>query len=179
MTVSLIEALAGGDLRSIGNANEIATQTTSQPLFDDLFDLVFHKDRLIAMRAADAIEKITVTSPQYLKRHKNALLGLLLHGHNIEVKWHVALLVSRIKWTKTELKQAWDKLKEWALTTGESRIVRVNAIQALYNLLPQCNSLAPAELLQLVETVSRENIPSVKARLKRLYNSIKAKTTTV
>jgi hypothetical protein len=152
----------------------IVRETNTQQEFDDLFDLVFHKERIIAMRAADAVEKITANRPQFLKGHKNALLSLLLHAENIELKWHVALLVSRLKLTKPELKKTWEKLKFWALDKNESRIVRVNSIQALFDLLKQADSVAPAELLHIVDQVSKEDIPSVKARLKRLANAIKA-----
>lgn len=174
MTEQLVNLLSGADLRSIGNSNAVVKETNTQQAFDDLFDLVFHKERSIAMRAADAVEKITVKRPQFLKGHKNALLSLLLNAGDIEVKWHVALLVPRLKLTKTELKQCWERLKCWALDTNESRIVRVNAIQALFDLIKQANSVAPAELLVVIEQVSKENIPSVKARLKRLSNAIKA-----
>ena len=174
MTEQLVTLLSGGDLRSLGSTSQIVKETHSQQAFDDLFDLVFHKEAVIAMRASDAIDKISAKRPQFLKSHKNALLSLLLHAENIEIKWHVALLVSRLKLTKSELKLTWAKLKSWALDKNESRIVRVNSIQALFDLLKQANSVAPAELLHLVEQVSREDIPSVKARLKRLSNAIKA-----
>lgn len=173
MTDSITKQLSHGDLRSIGNANELIKQISTQQLFDDLFDLMFHKERVIAMRAADALEKISQRKPFLLRNHKNALVGLLLHAENMEVKWHVALMISRLKFSKRELEQVWFKLKAWALDTKESRIVRVNAIQAMYDLLPQCNSLAIPELLQVMETVAIENIPSIKARLKRLYVSLK------
>jgi hypothetical protein len=174
MTEQIIKMLSGEDLRSVGNSNAVVKETNTQQGFDDLFDLVFHKERVIAMRAADAIEKITVNRPQFLKGHKNALLSLLLNAEDIEIKWHVAMLVARLKLTRTELKKAWERLKFWALDKNESRIVRVNSIQALFDLLKQADSVAPADLLQIVDQVSKENIPSVKARLKRLTNAINA-----
>jgi len=164
---------ANGDRRSIGNSNQLVPTITTQLAFDDQFDLLFHKERTVAMRAADTIEKVTKNKPQFLRSHKNALVSLLLNADNIELKWHLALMIPRLNLTKTELKQCWERLKTWALDPNESRIVRVNAIQALFDLLPKHNRLAPAELLLVIETVSKENIPSVKARLKRLSNAIK------
>lgn len=63
--------LNGGDLRSIGQSNTVVTLIDSQNKFDELFKLLFHPDRKIVMRVADAIEKITLTHCQYLKAHKD------------------------------------------------------------------------------------------------------------
>jgi hypothetical protein len=52
-------ALTGGDLRSIGRSNEIVSSIKNQKEFDILFELLFSSDRILVMRAADAIEKVT------------------------------------------------------------------------------------------------------------------------
>jgi HEAT repeat protein len=173
MPASIFDLLNAGDLQSAGKTDVVVKQTNNQQSFDDLFDFMFHKERLIALRAADALEKISGTKPVFLRTHKQALLGLLLHAENIEVKWHVALMISRVNLSKTELNQVWEKLKTWALDKNESRIVRVNALQALNDLLPQNKQLAVPELLQVMENMFSEDIPSVKARVKRLYVNLK------
>lgn len=63
------ELLNGGDLRSIGKSNEVVTLITDQESFDNFF-LLFSNKRIVVMRAADVIEKITATSPKYLNKHK-------------------------------------------------------------------------------------------------------------
>lgn len=50
--------LEGGDLRSIGKANEIVDMIHNQADFDELFENLMATDRKIVMRAADAMEKI-------------------------------------------------------------------------------------------------------------------------
>lgn len=62
---TFIKNLSGGDLRSIGRADAIAKDVQTQHQFDELFEALFHNDRLIVMRAADAIEKITRGKPEY------------------------------------------------------------------------------------------------------------------
>lgn len=47
------EILQGGDLRSIGESNRIGSLIKNQEDFDELFELLFHTDRKVAMRAAD------------------------------------------------------------------------------------------------------------------------------
>lgn len=52
--------LAGGDRRSIGRANEIVELLQSQPcLLPQLIQEMWNSDPIVAMRAADAVEKFT------------------------------------------------------------------------------------------------------------------------
>jgi hypothetical protein len=45
------------------------------------------------MRAADAIEKITLQHPEYLVKYKDDLLELCYVAKHKELKWHLALLI--------------------------------------------------------------------------------------
>ncbi len=65
------------------------------------------------MRTADAIEKITVNDPGYLLHHKSDILNLCYTSKNIELKWHLALLVSRLSLTKKEIGTVWQTLTSW------------------------------------------------------------------
>lgn len=57
----LLERVAGGDRRSIGRSNEVVAAVLHEPsLFGVLFGGLWKSDPLIRMRAADALEKITV-----------------------------------------------------------------------------------------------------------------------
>ncbi len=67
----LIKYLDGGDLRTIVGANKVVSLIKTQSNFDKLFQYLFSNDRLIIMRTADAIEKITTKHPEYLTKHKN------------------------------------------------------------------------------------------------------------
>lgn len=159
--------LGGGDLRSLGKSNILIKRTYDPNRFDDLFKLLYHSDRRVAMRAADVIEKITRTDNRLLKKHGDDLLKLMEIAINKELKWHLALLMPRITLSEAELGKVWHMLVSWALDKSESRIVRVNALQGMYDLL-----LLDAELTQdfnlIVDTVALENIPSITARLKKL-----------
>ena len=161
------DILKGGDLRSIGQSNKVVSLIDNQQNFDELFQQLFHIDRKVVMRAADAIEKITVNNPGYLKPHKNVILKLCDTAKNIELKWHLALLASRLSLTKRELGRVWQILTSWATDRNESRIVRVNSIQGLFNLLTQHKELEQDFNLTLTE-IKRENIPSINARIRKL-----------
>lgn len=70
------EFLKGGDLRSIGKANEVSTMIEDQQDFDRLMECLKDSERKIRMRAADAIEKITLKKPEYLQPHKKFFIHL-------------------------------------------------------------------------------------------------------
>lgn len=161
------DILKGGDLRSIGKANQVVAQVSDQQTFDKLFKALDNTDRKVVMRAADAIEKITVKNPGYLQQHREKILALCEEAKHIELKWHLALLVSRLELTKNEVGWIWQILTNWTTDKKESKIVRVNSLQGLYNI-----SINHKELIQdfklILRKVERENIPSINARLRKL-----------
>jgi hypothetical protein len=164
------DILKGGDLRSIGRANEIVALVNDQTTFDELFKRLTNSDRIVVMRTADAIEKITLKKPDYLQKHKTELLNLCQSAEDIELKWHLALLVSRLTLTQKELGNTWDLLTKWATDRKESKIVRVNSIQGLFNLLQQNPELSQDFNLTLSE-IEKEEIASLNARIRKLQNA--------
>ena len=167
--MQLEKMLSGGDLRSIGQSNSVVAEIKTQNDFDKLFKFLFHSDRLIVMRAADAIEKITVNKPQYLSKHKKNILELCEVVIDKELKWHLALLLPRLQLNNKEPGKAWDTLTSWAKDKTNSRIVRVNSIQGLFELLNQQIDLTKDFKLTLLK-VEKENIPSINARIRSIKN---------
>jgi hypothetical protein len=119
------------------------------------------------MRAADAVEKVTLRRGNFLEPHKEQLLSLLKSAVNKELKWHVAQLVPRLPLTDEERDEVWKVLSYWAQNPNESKIVRVNSLQGLFDLSLQ----TPArkhDLLIVLDKLEHERIPSVQARTKKL-----------
>lgn len=162
--------LSGGDLRSIGKANEVASMVKTAKDFDKLFNGLYHPDRKVVMRTADAIEKISIDHPEFLQKHKTSLLGLCRQTAPIELKWHLAQLLARLTLSAKEQQEVWNLLTAWAADTKESRIVRVNAIQALYSLTPQKPSWWK-DFSQLLAEIRKENIASLNARIRKLLKA--------
>src|SRR6185369_7114070 len=94
--------LSGGDLRSIGNSNSVILKIKNQSDFDGLFKYLFHKDRIVVMRSADSIEKITINNPKYLTKHRKEIIGLCNVAKDKELKWHLALLLPRLNLESNE-----------------------------------------------------------------------------
>lgn len=159
--------LQGSDLRSIGKANQVVTRVKGQKDFDELFSLLSHPDRKVAMRAADAVEKITKTKASFLKKHKVTLLRLLDKASHIELKWHLALLLPRLQLNPSEVRAVWKQLVAWATDKTESKIVRVNSIEALHSFALN-DKKRRADLEQVLNEIVKENIPSLSARIRKL-----------
>jgi len=164
---NLIKYLKGGDLRSIAKANEVISLIKTQANFDKLFQYFYSKDRLIVMRTADAVEKITLQSPEYLKEHKKDIIKLIKSAIDKELKWHLALIAARLDLTIDELGIIWNKLTQWAKDKKESRIVRVNSIQALFDLTKRNRELK-RDFDLTIQEIEADNIPSINARLRKL-----------
>jgi hypothetical protein len=164
---SLLGLLRGEDLRSITGSNEVVKRIQSQGDFDRLFKLLQSQDQLVVMRAADAIEKITLKRPEYLRTHKMELLSLMKSVGHIELKWHLALLSSRIDWNTRDLKFVCNLLTQWASDKEESKIVRVNSLQGLSELSKR-NPKIESALNNLMLKLCKEDIPSLNARIKKL-----------
>lgn len=69
----------------------------------------------------------------------------------------------------------WALLTKWATDRKESKIVRVNSIQGLFNLLQQNPDLSQDFNLTLSE-IEKEKIASLNARIKKLQNAGHSKT---
>jgi hypothetical protein len=61
----------------------------------------------------------------------------------------------------------WNLLSQWASDATESKIVRVNAIQSLFYLLPQIPARTP-QFHALLTELEKEKIPSLLARIRKL-----------
>jgi hypothetical protein len=164
---NLEKLLSGGDLRSAGNSHLIVSGIKNQQDFDELFKFLFHANRLLVMRAADAIEKISAGHPEYLASKKKAIIELGITAKNKELKWHLAQLFSRLPLDAKEFNRVWGILSDWLTDKSNSKIVRVNSFQSLYELAKQ-KEIMKKDLSLIVRELERECIPSINARIKKL-----------
>jgi hypothetical protein len=164
---TLTQLLLGKDLRKLKNVERVIELVRDQKSFDDLFGLSFHHERALVMRAIDAVEKITLKNPEYLRPHKSQLLSVLKSADHKELRWHAAQLISRIQLTPDELQSVWHVLSYWVLNRNESKIVRVNSLQSLFDLSRGIPALEK-DFETMVSKIKSERIPSIQARLKKI-----------
>ena len=83
---TIYDLLTGNDLRSIGKSNEVVQLVTSDPLlFDEVFDGIFHDDKVVRARCADAVEKVAVRFPNMIQK-KKSILQQKIYGKKIVFK---------------------------------------------------------------------------------------------
>lgn len=169
----LLVQLTGGDRRSIGRSAEIVATVLAEPaLFAVLFHGLLVNDPLIRMRAADAIEKITVLHPEYLAPHKTQLLQEVGPIAQQEVRWHVAQLLSRLELTADERHSAVNLLNTYL--QDQSKIVKTFAMQALADIALVDAELRPSIVAQL-EMLTRTGSPAMRSRGRKLLAQLAGK----
>jgi hypothetical protein len=162
--------LQGKDLRSLGENHKIISLVDNQKAFDELFKYLYSDNRNIKMKAIDAIEKITSKENKYLHDHKGEILNFTFNVQGIEFKWHIAQILGRLKYTQNEMKMVLKKITEWTLTTNESKMVRVNALQSLYD-LSKTDEKSRKKFSEVMQCVKKENVPSINARIKKIMSN--------
>lgn len=167
----ILEALTGGDRRSIGRVEEVVAAVWAEPtLFAPLFYGMLNKDSLIRMRAADAVEKITAQQPNYLQPYKTVLLERVAKITQPEVRWHVAQLLPRLEVTQAEETAIVEILHHYL--ADNSKIVRTCAMQALADLAERNSALRP-DIIPLLEELTAASSPAMRSRGRKLLTRLK------
>jgi hypothetical protein len=163
---SLLIKLCGGDRRSTGRSDEVARAISEDP---DAFAIVLagmlSDDPVIRMRAADAVEKASRIFPDLLQPHKRRLLTDVAGVEQQEVRWHLAQILPRLRLTPNERRSVFALLESFL--EDASRIVQVNALQALADLARRDGRLRERVIRRLESSVAKGS-PAVRARGRKL-----------
>ena len=164
--MDIYRELAGGDRRSIGRADAVAAAVARNPdLFGPLFDGMLHKDPVVAMRCADAAEKVTRLQPGLLGPYGQRLLEKVGHTEQHEVRWHVALMLPRARLSAAQRRQAMELLRVYL--NDASRIVCCNALEGLTDLAEQDDVLRPV-IRRIVRQHTGNVSAAVRARARKM-----------
>jgi hypothetical protein len=164
--------LEGSDRRSIGRANEVARLVLRHPCrFRELIKCIWNENPVLRSRAADAAEKVSAKKPRLLDRHKAQLLGLLAEAEQIELRWHLAAMIPRLRLTPAERHRAVAALQRYL--DDRSSIVKTFALQGLTDLAQNDTALRPKVKL-LLEEALRFGTPAMRARARHLLKKFPA-----
>jgi HEAT repeat protein len=93
----LLQYLTGGDLRSDGNANEVASIILDNPnLISDLLDGLHEPNAVVRGRTADALEKVSRDKPEYLLQELSHFMQLAKDDPVPMVRWHAAMILTNL-----------------------------------------------------------------------------------
>lgn len=168
----ILDKLRGTDRRSIGRSNEVVREILENPsLFESVFDGLLSDEPVIRMRCADAVEKITTQRPEYLEPFKKRLIDDVASINQLEVRWHVAQLFSRLKLTPGERLKVVTILSYYL--QDQSKIVKTFSMQALADIAEQDETLRP-EILKKLTYLTQTGSPAMKSRGQKLLTRLKA-----
>ncbi len=134
-------------------------------LFEAVFAAINDDEPVVAMRAADAVEKITRTRPDLLYPQLDALLAIAATAEYKEVRWHAAQLLGRVPLTPHQRDRAVDVLLGYL--HDRSSIVKTFAMQTLADLSKSDQDLH-ARVFPLIEQLSATGTPAMRARGRKL-----------
>ena len=163
---AVLRALTGGDRRSVGRSNQMVKIVRRQPaLFRALIDGMHHADELVRMRAADAVEKLTVANPEWLQPFKVQLIRLAARAKQQELRWHLAQMLPRLGLSEKDRSLVVATLRGYL--KDHSRIVKAFAMQGLADLAMQDPRLRNSIRL-LISSLTKTGSPSMKSRGRKL-----------
>jgi hypothetical protein len=166
--------LAGGDRRSLGRAQQLIQLLEKRPEhLPELIREMWNPDPTIAMRAADAAEKLTRKQAQALQPFKRELLGLAEETRQRELRWHLAAMIPRLRLRPPEQSRFIRVLTQYL--GGKSSIVKTFALQALFDLSESDAALRP-QIEELLQKTVHEGTPAMRARSRKLLKQIEKGT---
>ncbi|MGD9079245.1 MAG: hypothetical protein PVG96_07890 [Desulfobacterales bacterium] len=167
----ILSRLQGGDRRSIGNVGEVVAAVRKKPdLFKDLVAGLFEKDPVVRMRAADAMEKISLEKPESLQPFKTELIRLAQQTQQQELRWHMAQMIPRLKLKPKDETTVTDIFFDYL--NDNSKIVVTFAMQALTDLALK-KGAASARVIRAIEELTRTGSPAIQSRGKKLLPKLK------
>lgn len=168
---NILFKLQGGDRRSIGNVGEVVAAVRKKPdLFKDLVAGLFDKDPVVRMRAADAMEKISLEKPESLQPFKTELIRLARQTQQQELRWHMAQMIPRLKLAPKDETIVTDIFFDYL--NDNSKIVVTFAMQALTDLALK-KGAASARVIRAIEELTRTGSPAIQSRGKKLLPKLK------
>jgi len=171
----ILNKLRGGDLRSIGRANEIAQDVEKDPsLLKAVFRGLYDGDPIVRMRSGDVIEKATKNEPDLLSSYTSEVISILTSAEQQEVCWHMAQIAPRLKCTAREENQMIRALKRYL--THKSKIVRVSALDALASIAERNGSILN-EVIKMVQIQEKTGSPALQSRARKLLPRLERRCT--
>lgn len=165
-SIQIRSLLRAGDRRTIGRVAEVVELVLQTPkLIPVLVNCAFDADEGTRMRALDALEKLSRDRAVDLQRYSSVLLGLFEENEQQELRWHLAVILPRLRLNVTERRRTIQVLEQ--CLSAKSSIVRTFALQGLADMTAQEPGLEPF-VLDLLRSSERVGTPAMKARSRKL-----------
>ena len=167
---SVEDMLDGGDRRSLGQVSRLVARVRRNPaLLPQIIAALRSPRPLVAMRAADAVEKISRRRADSLVPYRRRLINATVRTHDPVARWNLIQCLPRLEFGRPAAMRLARRMEVWYLT-DQSAIVRTSALDACVALARQEPAIEPiAE--RLVSKALTAPSPAVRARARRLVRA--------
>jgi hypothetical protein len=154
----LLERLKGGDIRSDGDANDVAADVLNHPaLFEQLYAGLAVTDDVVRGRSAHALEQVSRSKPALLLPQLDQLVAQSTEDPLPMVRWHVVMIFANLSIYEEKLDMMTPAL--FLLLEDESVFVKSWAISSL-TIIGRCY---PYYFLKVIEKLKPLRADSSKA----------------
>ncbi len=154
-----------------GVDNAVETVKNNPTLFTVLIDGLSSENELIAMRSADAIEKLIKNNLELLHPYKNKLMALVNNVTQQEVRWHLCQFIPRLSLSIDERKKMIVELQRYL--NDKSKIVVTFTMQALADLAGNDKKMIQ-KIKPIIEELTINGSPAMKSRGKNLLVKLRS-----
>lgn len=166
----LLKSLSHGDKRMVkGVAVAFELVRKDPSLFSILINGISSDNELIAMRSADAVEKLTVDRPEWLAAFKHDLIDYIPKIEQKEVRWHLCQIIPRLPLRKKEREELINVFQSFL--KDQSRIVVTFAMQALADLAGRDKKLK-SKVIPIIGDLTKEGSPAIRSRGEKLLKKL-------
>ncbi|SMF26736.1 uracil-DNA glycosylase family protein [Pseudobacteriovorax antillogorgiicola] len=130
---SIVRILSNPDRRTVQGVDQAVRLIRVSPdRIEELIDCVFHQESVVAMRAADALEKINRSHPYLLKPYKKRILTIPKKQACKEARWHWCQVVPGLDLTDKQAQAVYETMA--IFLEDPSSILRTFALQGIVDL---------------------------------------------
>ena len=162
----------GGKSNSLGRADEVIEAVLQDGnLLEDLCDCLFDDDAWVRMRAADCLEKVCRTHPEWLLSYIDRFEAELLSSNQPSIQWHMAQIYRQVDLTPSQKQIAISWLKQLLSTVEVDWIVAANSMDTLRRFVND-GSVPSSDFKSLLEVQSEHKSKSVVKRASKYLNGL-------
>ncbi len=165
---SITEWLSDGDLRSDGAANEVADLVLQNPaLISDLLAGLRHDDKIVRGHAADALEKVSRSSPELIVNRVDSIVDIAMHDDVAMVRWHLAMILGYLSIFTAHVEKITETL--FHLLADESAFVQSWSIVSLCIVARKYPQYC-SEILVRIERLKQSESAAIRTKVRQSLN---------
>lgn len=165
------EMLSTGEPRSLGQTEEVVRLVLAdRRRLDQLFELLFHSDEIVRMRAGDALEKVCRQQPEWMSPFKERLLTEVSRIAQPSVQWHLAQMLGEIEWSPAETPRVIRLLKK--ILAGSNDWIVTNLTLESLSVFARKNAKLHQELTEICTSHLNSPYKSIATRCRRILRQL-------